>query len=241
MVLKVLQWNILFSDSLEKMDEIIDEIKRFNADVYCLQEVSEIYNSNIIDKLLKVLPYSAFSYADEKRFENRIQGNAIISRYPLINTSDVLISPRHDYEQNIKREGRSYLECEVVVNNKNFTLATTHLSLKKPNRSRHEEENILLKLLNKHNKNYIFTGDLNSIPSDSFIEKVKDILKHCGPNENEKTCTTKPRLLKDGTTEPYLGLRIDYIFASRELKVKSAKILKIELSDHLPIMVEFEL
>ena len=241
MKLKVLQWNILYTDSTNRIDEIIKELKKFNADVYCLQEVSEYFNSDTIEKLLKAFPYGAYAYADEKRNENRVQGNAILSKYPIKEKKEVLIAPRYDYDNNIKREGRIYLECILNVNGKEIKIATLHHSLKKPNRPRDEEEKLTKELLKQNTKDFIFTADLNTTPEEDYFKELKNILTHCGPNENEKTCTTKPRIFADGTKEEYLSLRIDYVFSTPDMKVNTAKILNTEMSDHLPIEVEFEL
>ena len=186
MKLKVLQWNILYTDSINKIDEIIKQLKKFDADVYCLQEVSEYYDSGVIEKLLKAFPYGAYAYADEKRIENRVQGNAILSKYPIIEKNEVLIAPRHDYENNIKREGRVYLECMLNINGNKIIISTLHHSLKKPNKPRDKEENLTKELLKENTKNFIFTADLNTTPEEDYIKELKNILKHCGPNENEK-------------------------------------------------------
>lgn len=242
MSMKLLQWNILYLDSIDKIDDIIKELKKFDADIVCLQEVSETYNSNTIDKLLKSYKYSEFAYADEKKLENRIQGNAILSKYPIIEKKEHLISPRHDYENNIKREGRVYLEVDILLpSNEKITVSTVHNSLYKKHRPRGAELDITLALISKHTKRFIFAGDLNSTPDDPYVKNIQKYLCHSGPSMEEKTCTTKPRTFDDGSKEPYLNLRIDYVFNTPDIKILDSKIIKTQMSDHLPIMTKFKI
>ena len=41
--------------------------------------------------------------------------------------------------------------------------------------------------------------------------------------------------------ETKLRWRLDYVFASKDIRVIRSKIIKTKFSDHLPILVEFEM
>ena len=71
------------------------------------------------------------------------------------------------------------------------------------------------------------------------VKKIQKILRNCGPNIKEKTWTTKPFDL-NGFKATGLNWRLDYIFATKDLKVTNSQIIKTEYSDHLPLIVEFE-
>ena len=85
----------------------------------------------------------------------------------------------------------------------------------------------------------IFTGDLNITPNTESIKLIEKHLKNCGPNYNESTWTTKPFDFM-GFKETKLKWRVDYVFASKDVKVLNSKIIKTKYSDHLPILVEIE-
>lgn len=65
-------------------------------------------------------------------------------------------------------------------------------------------------------------------------------LQHVGPDFAQSTWTTKPFSFM-GFEENELKWRLDYIFASKQIKVLSSNIIPTEYSDHLPIFAECEL
>ena len=87
--------------------------------------------------------------------------------------------------------------------------------------------------------NFIFTGDLNLSPNAKSIRLIEKELKHCGPDYKEPTWTTKPFSFM-GFEETKLKWRLDYIFASKDVKIINSKIIKTRYSDHLPIILEIE-
>ena len=102
------------------------------------------------------------------------------------------------------------------------------------------EVNKLIKILKKNKKMFVFTGDMNSTPDSYTIKQLEKILKNCGPDGYQKTWTTKPFDYKD-FKETKLRWRLDYVFASKDIRVIRSKIIKTKFSDHLPILVEFEM
>ena len=106
---------------------------------------------------------------------------------------------------------------------------------------RKDEADKLCEVLNKKDTYYIFTGDLNSTPSSYTVNNIltKTKLKNAGPGFNQKTWTTKP-FNYHGFFENKLNWRIDYVFASNDVKVISSEIVKTKFSDHLPILTTIE-
>lgn len=93
----------------------------------------------------------------------------------------------------------------------------------------------------KNNTNrLIFTGDLNVAPNTESIRQIEKRLVHCGPDYRKPTWTTKP-FSYNGFEEDKLRWRLDYAFATKDIKVINSKIIKTKHSDHLPILIEIEI
>ncbi|MFH2062205.1 MAG: endonuclease/exonuclease/phosphatase family protein [Candidatus Beckwithbacteria bacterium] len=221
----VLQWNVWFK---ENPDRIIKEIKRMDPDVICGQELIQLNkNGKKVDTakyIANKLGYEYF-YKEAETWSNREekdnQGNAIFSRLPIKQTKFVYIQePKHN-PSDASHEGRVYVEIDD---------------------HRKKEVDNLLQIIEGKNKGYIFTGDLNSLPGSYSIEKLKQLknVAHVGPDYQENTFANKP-FDYHGYKVDNLSLRLDYIYISRDLKVESVEIVKTNVSDHLPILVKFNI
>src|SRR5437763_1847986 len=132
MKIKILSWNIWAGKYLDK---VIETLKKENADIIGLQEVTEekIDNQkiNIAYKIAKELKYEAiffkaFSYEKNGRFFN--QGNAILSKFPIKKSKVHFLSNLNLYKKTAQTEPRIAVEIEVNINNTNLYVFTTHLA-----------------------------------------------------------------------------------------------------------------
>lgn len=245
--IKLLQWNIWYKEKIENVLKILKEI---DADILCLQELSNdsIFNKNIdTAKYLQENLQMNMFYKDSNTwatYNKKSQGNAILTRYQIIKSDfKYLQEPNHDIKD-ASREGRIYLEAAIKINDKELTIATTHLSytsrLEMTDAKKKEVDNLVNILKTKKN-NYIFTGDLNSLPESYTIKEISKYLKNAGPDFNVKSWTTKNHEDKWGFKTDKLDWRIDYIFCTKDMQIKSAEILNVPYSDHLPILIEFNI
>ena len=124
-MLKLLQWNIWFK---ENIDNIIIELKKFDADIICIQELSITANDDSNVKKLKALyPYMYYEIADTF-LDGRSQCNAILSKYPIIKTKKKYVQEPSDNKNDYSKEGRIYIEVELDINGRVINIGTTHLS-----------------------------------------------------------------------------------------------------------------
>lgn len=235
--MKLLQWNIWNN---EKVENIAKELKRFDADVACLQEVCITQNDfSTINKLNQVYPFVYFAVAEH--FTNgRIQGNAILSKYKLHSKQRSFVRKRSGKLNNYAGEGRIFISAKIKIDNKTICIGTTHLSFT-PNLQETAEKDLeikkLLKILKRHRKHFIFAGDLNAGESSKYVKQIEKLLTRC---DTSNTWTTKP-FSYQGFVENELNWKIDHVFTSSDLVVKNAKVMKTKFSDHLPIMAEIDL
>jgi endonuclease/exonuclease/phosphatase family metal-dependent hydrolase len=245
MNIKLLQWNIWESNNI---DRIIYIIKDIDPDILCIQEIRDTYRPNsqldIVEQIENTL--GMFSHCEIAQTWNNqyglySQGNGIFSKYPILEKTSYFLQESNPKPINASDEGRIYVEAVINANGKQLTIGTTHLSYTNrfvtTKKKKLEIEN-LLKIVREKKENYILAGDLNSRPYSWTIKQISRYLKHCGPDLHENTWTVIPFNYK-GFIESELKWRLDYVFASKNMSVSSAKIINTSLSDHLPILVEF--
>lgn len=235
-MIRLLQWNIWNN---EDIDNIIKELKRIKSDIVCIQELVIKDDNDIkIRKLKEVYPYIYYEKADTFK-DNYSQCNAILSKYPIYDKKSIHVrEPNQGKERDYSKEGRVYVEVKVKINDKELTIGTTHLSYTDRFMETEEKDKEVTNLINRIKKsNYILTGDFNTNKTSKYIKWLEDILVN---NNTSNTWTTKP-FSYNGFEETELNWKLDYIFTSKDIKVKEAKVIDTKYSDHLPILLIFKL
>ena len=150
------------------------------------------------------------------------QGNAIISKYKI---SDVKYHMLH--------EGTKRMVIEVTVHcPSKVTLLAAHLALGSKARKKQIEE--LIEMVNGISNPVILMGDFNTFNGEG---EIKELLA--------KT-HLKDRISLDKMSLPFTEpawhptKRLDYILTSPQIKVKKYSVLNFHFSDHLPLMIDFE-
>ena len=234
-MIKILQWNIWNN---EEIDNIIKELKRIKADIVCIQELSIKDDNDIkIRKLKEVYPYIYYEKADTF-LDGYSQCNAILSKFPLSDKNYIYVREPSDDKKDYSKEGRIYIESKVNINNKALTIGTTHLSYIDKFKETKEKDREVTNLINCIKKdNYILTGDFNTNRTPKYIKWLEKVLVN---NETSNTWTTKP-FSYNGFKETELNWKLDYIFTSKDIKVKETKVIDTKYSDYLPILMTLEL
>jgi endonuclease/exonuclease/phosphatase family metal-dependent hydrolase len=247
MKVRLLHWNILYT---EKIENIVEFLKKTKADVICLQELTSNHeannNINTVKFLTDNLGLNSYAEVAQKFSDGSSVMNGIFSRFDMhhkkkffIQKSNNEMSGGDDYSQ----ETRIFLYSDLKIGPISIGVGTTHLSYVpyfNDTSKKNDEVNLLLEQLKKHKTHFIFSGDLNANPETRTVKEILKILKNCGPDMKEPTWTTKPFNYK-GFEEDKLRWRLDYVFSTSDIKILSAKILETEFSDHLPILVEFKI
>ena len=234
-MMKVLQWNIWYK---EEINNIANELKRIDADVVCIQELSFIGDDRTNVKILnEIYPYIYYEVA-ETFLDGRSQCNAILSKYPFIEKNKSYVQKPGIDKNDYSKEGRIYLEVFISFNNKVYNIGTTHLSYThrfEETELKDKEVNKLIDII-KNKDNYIFTGDLNTIMTSKYISKISEYYIN---HDTTNTWTTKP-FSYNGFEANELDYKLDYVFTSSEINVKNIKVIDTEYSDHLPILCEID-
>ncbi|MFO0971381.1 MAG: endonuclease/exonuclease/phosphatase family protein [Candidatus Saccharimonadales bacterium] len=245
MSISILQWNIWYKEDIRN---IANEIKRLNPDIVCLQELTVNHPDqeikNTIEHIASTLGYEHYAPLiplRELEGQELSLANGIFSRFPIGNKRRVWVNePKGDggYDD----EYREYVEVTLRVEERELVVGTAHMSythrfeVTDPKKA---ETDKLVAELKKPTLPFIFTGDLNATPGSYTIQSIEKVLKNAGPANDEKTWTIKP-FSYQGFEEDRLNWRLDYAFVNDKVEVASARVVDTEYSDHLPLLIEFE-
>lgn len=241
MTLTFLQWNIRYKENTRSVAAFL---KAHPADVICLQELTlqdipEVGNAAAY--IAEQLGYYHYAEIADLGPGKIPVGSGIFSRFPIVSTRTVWISETRG-DGGYDDQPRPYVEVTLQAGEQQLAVATVHMSythafVSTPRKQ--EETQRLVDILKTKQRKFVFTGDLNAAPDSPTVKAVAGVLQNIGPDFNEKTWTTKP-FSYEGFGETELNWRLDYIFATKDVKTISAEILQTKLSDHLPVRAVVE-
>ena len=234
MQLKVLSWNIWLDGDL---DAVVEFIRTADADIIGMQEVIPEREPNILRSIEALGYQSAFTSVVELRKEGKKMGNAIFSRHEITNTQTHVLYET-DTRLSSEVERRIALQTDIRVNDTMLHVFSTHLAHTHQRQSDVQDLQIenLIKLLPEEKT--ITTGDFNATPDSGVIQKMQERLNNTDPS-NAATWSVYPDGCKICNLKG-IDVRLDYIFASKDLKTHSPAVGNSKASDHLPISVMVE-
>ena len=245
-----------------KQNRIIQYILRTQPDVVCLQEV-EVHKSSdyltlseLRDALKAVYPYT---YFDFKIYNSRRQyGNVVFSRYPLIGKHTL----RYESKGNITSVCDMVLGADTLrlyinhLESNSVSLGSLAPTLSEAEKTMHElsytsdrlekaselrirQAKALRDDVSRSPYPVLVVGDMNTTPvsytyrilqtglRDAFLESSNGNLGH--------TFTKRAGISRLGH-RLRLGVRIDYILHSKDLRATDFDIPHVDYSDHYPII-----
>ena len=214
--------------------KIADALKKYNPDVVAFAEVGGKnfvegdYFSHIKKELgmkhhVKRVKYDLrgkFNALKEVPFLNK-QSNAVMSKRKLSEIKTIYL------HEGIKR---TVIKVDINFGRK-IAILIVHLALGKKTRKKQIEE--LAGIVRKIKTPVILAGDFNTFDGES---EIKALLKEASLRHEFKI--HGGRIFTYPSCHP--KRRFDYILTSKEIKVKKYSVLKMPFSDHLPVMIDFE-
>lgn len=267
--LRVLQWNVMAFDQPDEQNmvengfhsmrpQIMDVINEQKADVICLEEFFESKDTSIFHSNISLIgnmgyPYHYFVFS-KKEQESDKSGEAIFSKYPIIDTASF------DFSGN--KKGQHLIYADLKLKDKIFRVFVTHLiPINYADWENEREESnddasysrLFKKLLRGYSFRYyqslfvgqkiaespypaIICGDFNDIPNSSTYFNIKGNLQD--PFLKKGFWTGRTTRTSFGIISP--TLRIDYILASRKFKVNQFRIVHVPYSDHYPVKTDLQ-
>ena len=230
--MKLMSFNTLFCTNYftKEIDfeAMADVIKKCDPDIVGLNEMygkshMEEYDSQT-EKLSDLSGLTYYKFAEACTLEEGTFGNGILSKIPFAEVKVIPIP-----EEEIKTGDQLYEpRCLLKVKYENgLTVLITHFGLN------HDEHihavNTVLE--NLEDEKCVLMGDFNVTPDKAVLKPIQERLVDTA-TYFEKPCLTFP------SKDPFK--KIDYIFVSKDIKVISADVPPLAVSDHLPHTVEIE-
>ncbi len=224
--------------------DIINLLHNLKPDVVAFQEFTpSIYDNNFLrirgfmDTYNKKKPSNVKQVMDyiisdchEYNSTMTFFGNAILSTLPL--------SDKKAIKMEIGSDPRCFLGGEITYNKQSIHVYNIHPSSEAASVSNEQEIKQFFDSIstNVYNKNIIVVGDFNTSK-----EKIHDYIEKLGFIEVNKLLN----YISDDTSSGYHGTLIDYVYVSNyflhNFTPHQVKILKVDLSDHFPVMFDFKI
>lgn len=239
MKISIASWNIWIHGprDYKKMASLIAENK---IDIIGIQEAGIFYDKihplNITEEIARKLNFNFVFYPslDARPTRPYVIGNAILSKFPILESAFYPLGPDIEYDGTSRTEPRILVYAKIKADNNLLHFFTTHLQFSvelQTTKIRLKQVEKILSLT-KNIQPVILTGDFNVPAKREEIKKIEDVLVRI--DGDESTWTVYP-LEKYGWKVDGLKYRIDHLFVSKDLSYKNPQVIKSRLSDHLPI------
>ncbi|QIN85255.1 metal-dependent hydrolase [Rubrobacter tropicus] len=233
---RVMSYNIHHGEGADgrlDLDRIAGVIRSEKAEVVGLQEVDRFWRrSDFVDQvdyLAEELDmYAAYGAnldlpPDDPSQPRRRYGTAILSKYPIIESGNTFLPRLGTSEQ------RGLLEALIKVKGAPVRFYNTHLQ-----HNSSEERALQVRAIMEHTKDVegpqILVGDLNALPG------APELAPLYGRYDDAWTLGGEGPGYTIGAENP--NRRIDYVFVTPDVAVRSASVPRTLASDHLPVVAE---
>lgn len=254
------------SIKLDNNEKVIKLFNNIESDIITLQEVvrgidSSVYdrynNSKIIkDNINDKYKYSFFGalWVAKYHIKNGIiskdfgatveQGNEIISKYPIVEAENMFFYKNYaPFEEttNFRKEDhpRALERVILQINDKKLQLLNIHgiwNNGKVGDERTIKECEFVLKVATNQEMPTIITGDFNLNPTSESIKLINERFKNL--IDIYSITTTRP-VIRDGLD---VGDNVDdYIFINNKIRVNDFKVIKTDVSDHYPLILDFDI
>lgn len=251
MKLRIMTYNIAggrdFSSYPEKPKYIPEScgavVKKYAPDVCGLNEVDCGLPRSNKDDLAKVVAgvagpeYSSF-FAKAVHWEPGDYGNAIVSKYPILETKVYPIEDPADRREKNYYETRCILKATIAFPDMTTNVYVTHFGL--PRSEKTSAMATLFSILKDETGPCMLMGDFNLVPEDPYIGAITKILTDTFDFSEERNMVTFPSRSVIPCETKADGCKIDYIFVSDHFKVTHVESPSESASDHKPYFVELE-
>lgn len=250
--------------------KLVSFLKMESPDIACFQEVTrglvddvdrEFVSKDTIDEGTKNLKYNFFGptnvfgeinmkdFHGQKNFHFDPRGflemgNYTKSEFKISEAHSIFLEGDFSYYTNQKKwpneQERAILITDLYVDGgKSLRIINYHgiwTRDKKGNAKTHEACKKILDYTSSFKGNVIICGDFNLFPETQSIKVFqKDFINLV---DHFKIKTTRPSSNELNGNERNV---VDYVFVDPEIKVKSFKVIDNDVSDHLPLVLDFEL
>jgi endonuclease/exonuclease/phosphatase family metal-dependent hydrolase len=238
-------------------ENIIEFLKKENPDIIAFQEVNNGIDPKLpnnlrsMQVLSKLLPDYYHFFAPEillRYSEGKIDiGNAIFSKFPISKEKTIFFSiPYGEYDAvpidgDFSKQPKNMQCCEVEVDGTTLTICNLHgiWGLDgADNDGRLKMSDLIVEQIEEKSR-VILAGDFNIKPNTQTIKNIEKHLVNVFKNQLNSTFNLKRKDLK--RFPGYATAVVDMIFTSQDLQVLKHSCPNVDVSDHLPLIIEFDI
>jgi len=249
------------------MEDVLEYIRKENPDILVCQEVYNGHDKSwdkkyrSVDVFKQELGYKhhhfAPAYSEKRDIGNLQQGNAIFSNFPIKSSQVVFYDNpyQENYEErfeNFEHAPRNLQQVVLGIKGKEFNIFNTQGIWGKDGEDSKRRfkmsETIISQIKDK--QNVILAGDFNLKDSTQAILNIEKHLINLLQGQAQTSFNIK-RKLKAGVksfakferpevASGYAQAVVDMILVSQDIKVVSSQYVKVDISDHLPLLIIFE-
>jgi endonuclease/exonuclease/phosphatase family metal-dependent hydrolase len=262
--MKLISLNVCIKiDNSKKVAEFLDAQ---NPDIVALQEVMRHFDEEVFDmykskanieKIIgKKLPHAFFGplwitklfmkdglvHRDFGGFVE--QGNEILSKFPIAVGSNEHYYNNYSTWTDVSKfrkddHSRAVLIAELDVDGKPLRIINLHGLYSEDKldtaRTLHQSE-VILEILKRKDIPTIIAGDFNLFPNTKSIQMINEKMRNL--ISEYKIKSTRPDF-DDGLDTG--NNVVDYIFVNDKIKVNDFKVIDTDVSDHLPLVLDFDI
>lgn len=237
-------------------ENIIDFLEKEKPDILALQEVNHTqrsklaHNHQTLANLAKFYPKYFYHFAPEfvySQDNHPIEiGNAIFSRFPIIDSAVRFFGipygefPRDPADYDYSKHPKNMQICQLDINQQIYTLANLHGIWGLDggdNPARLAMSQIIVEEI-KSKPKVILAGDFNLKPNTQTIANIEQHLVNVFKDELDNTFNLAR---KDLVNYPgYATAVVDMVFTSSDIQIINHICPQVDVSDHLPLIMEFE-
>jgi len=204
-------------------------IEAADPDFVGLQEIGRGWNMTGAGDLVAWLRWRFPQYhVLYGKTEGDLVGNALMSRYPIIESGWGL------YDMKVSDLQRGWIWARIPTVRGDLLLTNTHLSAfrgEEPDRINQAKS--MIRFWGQRPR-FLLVGDLNALPETEPMQRLRasglvDLPAQAGLGQTPTFPASEPRR------------RLDYLWGSPDLEVLSAQIIESTASDHRPVVVRFRL
>lgn len=264
--MKILTFNI--GIKIDNADKVAKFIRKVNPDIVCLQEVAEhvedsalpMFKAKLtIDTFLrKLYKYSYFGKVWESRgfnIKDKVevdfgglirQGLYVLSKYPIEKAGNIFYYKEYKHiddwsnwftDDHARSFQHLFLELEQK---KKLQVINVHgvwtADKKGDKRTQNQSIKIIEAATRYKNLSTVILGDFNLLPNTRSIKTLERHYRNLIKEFNVRS--TRPDIKKDMDIGNQV---VDYIFVNNMVKVKKFEAIMNDISDHLPLLLEFEI
>ena len=229
-------------------EPIFDFFKEKNkeTDIFCLQEIYHSAkgketnpkytedNLDLFNDLTEILKETHDGYFNPAVSDYYGLASFIKKEIKIKDKGEIIIHP--GIEKNYQQHARNMQYFIIDHNNKDFLICNLHGLWngqgKTDTEDRLNQSNNIKLFLDKRSENIILCGDFNLLPETKSIQILENNLINLIKVHNIKS--TRSSFYKKPLKHA------DYIFVGSNIKVNKFEVLQDEISDHLPLRLDFE-